>query len=81
MAAKRTGKPVQIYLSEALAARVEALATSLRRTVSVEITHAIERHLARPPRLVLSDVDEAPPVVAPKVAPKKRGPKPKKEKQ
>ena len=48
----RQGKAIQVYLTEEQAARMTELAVANGRPVSAEIRHAIDRHLAAPPRLV-----------------------------
>jgi hypothetical protein len=49
-------------------ARLQQLAEQTGRLLAEEVRHAIERHLAQPPRLVAEPLDEA--LVT---APKKRG--------
>jgi hypothetical protein len=55
----RTGKPVQVYFDEAVLAELQRLADATGRDLAKEIRHAVERHLAQPPRLVTPDLDEA----------------------
>jgi hypothetical protein len=55
----RTGKPVQVYFDEAVLAELQRLADATGRDLAKEIRHAVERHLAQPPRLVAPELDEA----------------------
>jgi hypothetical protein len=55
----RTGKPVQVYFDEATLAQLQRLADATGRDLAKEIRHAVERHLAQPPRLIAPDLDEA----------------------
>jgi hypothetical protein len=55
----RTGKPVQVYFDEAVLARLQQLADETGRDLAKEIRHAVERHLAQPPRVVAPELDEA----------------------
>jgi hypothetical protein len=55
----RTGKPVQVYFDEAVLADLQRLADATGRDLAKEIRHAVERHLAQPPRLVAPDLAEA----------------------
>jgi hypothetical protein len=64
----RTGKPVQAFVSEETLARLQALSEQTGRPLAEEVRHAIERHLAQPPRVVADPLDEAN-----VTAPKKRG--------
>jgi hypothetical protein len=64
----RTGKPVQVYFDEGTLAQLQQLAEATGRDLAKEIRHAVERHLAQPPRVVADPLDEAS-----VTAPKKRG--------
>jgi hypothetical protein len=55
----RTGKPVQAFLSEETLARLQQLAEQTGRPLAEEVRHAIERHLAQPPRVVVEPLAEA----------------------
>ena len=55
----RTGKPVQVYFDEAMLAELQRLADATGRDLAKEVRHAVERHLAQPPRLVTPELDEA----------------------
>jgi hypothetical protein len=57
--AHRAGKPVQAFVSEETLARLQELAEQTGRPLAEEVRHAIERHLAQPPRLVTPELDEA----------------------
>jgi Ribbon-helix-helix protein, copG family len=56
---RRAGKPVQAFVSEETLARLQQLAEQTGRPLAEEVRHAIERHLAQPPRLVTPELDEA----------------------
>jgi Ribbon-helix-helix protein, copG family len=56
---QRAGKPVQAFVSEETLARLQQLAEQTGRPLAEEVRHAIERHLAQPPRLVTPELDEA----------------------
>lgn len=47
----RTGKLLQLYLDVETHAALAALAERMRRTMTAEVAHAIERHLQAPPRV------------------------------
>jgi hypothetical protein len=55
----RTGKPVQVYFDEAVLADLQRLADATGRDLAKEIRHAVDRHLAQPPRLVTPEMEEA----------------------
>jgi hypothetical protein len=54
----RTGKPVQAFVDEETLVRLQQLAEQTGRPLAEEVRHAIERHLAQPPRLVAPPLDE-----------------------
>jgi hypothetical protein len=56
---QRSGKPLQVYLSEDVLAELQQLAETTGRDLAKEVRHAIERHLAQPPRVVTPELDEA----------------------
>jgi hypothetical protein len=55
----RTGKPVQAFVSEETLSRLQQLAEQTGRPLAEEVRHAIERHLAQPPRVVVEPLAEA----------------------
>lgn len=55
----RTGKPVQVYFDENTLAQLQQLAETTGRDLAKEIRHAVERHLAQPPRVVAPELDDA----------------------
>src|SRR4051812_19895652 len=76
----RTGKPVQVYIDDERRERLQALADSLRRSLSAEILHAIDRHLDAPPALTVPSYKPGAPAAegAPEPEKKPRG-RPKKD--
>jgi hypothetical protein len=54
----RTGKPVQTFVSEETFARLQQLTEQTGRPMAEEVRHAIERHLAQPPRVVAEPLVE-----------------------
>lgn len=75
--ANRTGKAVQVYLPPELHARLQALVDANRRSITDEVVHALERHLAAPPVLrmdvpPLADAEVAESVPEVKPVPQKK---------
>lgn len=53
----RKGTPINLYLSDESRAELKALAKELRRPLHDEIRHAVERHLANPPKLLTTELE------------------------
>jgi hypothetical protein len=54
----RHGVKVEAYLPEEVAAQLRQLCEQTGRAVAEELRHAVERHLAQPPRVVAPALDE-----------------------
>ena len=50
---------MQVYFDEGTLAQLQQLAEATGRDLAKEIRHAVERHLAQPPRVVAPDLSEA----------------------
>jgi hypothetical protein len=55
----RHGVKVEAYLPEEMAAQLRQLCERTGRPLAEEVRHAVERHLAQPPRVVAEPLDEA----------------------
>lgn len=66
----RNGASLNMYVPPELKERFEALARRHRRPLTVEVIHAMERHLASPPTVVESPLPDSP---SPSAPPKRRG--------
>ncbi len=71
----RTGKAIQVWFTEEMAAALASLADANGRTLSDELIAAARRHLAAPPVVVVTEPTLPPEEVPAGLKPKKGRPK------